>query len=814
MKLYYAYPTIFESDPTEMGKELNSHSIGMLAITPAKDLVVVEEMFHPSIWESFWAQVAQGKPLNIISIKKSTSEEDPNNITSIRNHITDGLNYIMGKGYIFIGLLYSDSQPFDKQIAEEKGLFKTRKSKEFLRMHEKYHEKANYPLLENKKYVKTRFLGVGEDFFSLSSVPYKDIAQMSSFFRGNLNGIMGVPQNEDLLQFIILSQNITKEQETPEFILNKHGRKTLINLIKTGEFSPVGGFRLDYGLDSVRYLPQWGSLELIPQFNKLIQTYQKYLQALILGQKIATPSLYKSSPFDKETEQLPTQNTITPPSPPTISNATIIPPPRPTSIPPPEIKAPLIEEINSHISPEKVPLPKINMMEKATPQPLEKIFLEPMNPKIVELEKPEMTPLVKPSISPPSIKLTKPSLEPIKPQGFSLGKASVETEEYEDVFQRSEEIQPLFDDSGKKKVLDTNELSSMIKDATIFLEGDLGHSVDPILMSQNDILKDMEASLAALSQLDEISQNEQAESRIYYPPAPFISTATKDGMQIGGSICVLSMGAGRNIWMVPEVSSQQMWGEFWSQEEVEGNPQVKEFSILNSKEIEEKGELEDLLQNTFITIRRNNHIFLGLICLEGNGFETTVYAENDLSSSEIAKLNEIYMGRRDTAKFPEIAKEHWISMQYYGRKEAISFLMNPNATGALEIATNSIQDPRFQKGIVCGIICVDEVAGHFFMLSDNLDELDVDSPAFQTHQETLDKMFFMIESSGLTPVSWCKMIFGYQSLDEIPFFDEIKDGIIGQMITEKYQKYINKLIDSKKREDRLSVLGTTHIPDA
>ena len=277
---------------------------------------------------------------------------------------------------------------------------------------------------------------------------------------------------------------------------------------------------------------------------------------------------------------------------------------------------------------------------------------------------------------------------------------------------------------------------------------------------------------------------------------------------------MLSMGAGRNIWMVPEVSSQQMWGEFWSQEEVEGNPQVKEFSILNSKEIEEKGELEDLLQNAFITIRRNNHIFLGLICLEGNGFETTVYAENDLSSSEIAKLNEIYMGRRDTAKFPEIAKEHWISMQYYGREEAISFLMNPNATGALEIATNSIQDSRFQKGIVCGIICVDEVAGHFFMLSDNLDELDVDSPAFQTHPETLDKMFYMIESSGLTPVSWCKMIFGYQSLDEIPFFDEIKDGIIGQMITEKYKKYINKLIDSKKREDRLSDLGTTHIPDA
>ncbi|MCK5347315.1 MAG: hypothetical protein KAR20_28090, partial [Candidatus Heimdallarchaeota archaeon] len=317
MKLYYAYPSNFESDPTELGKELNSHSIGMLAITPAKDLVIVEEMFNPTIWESFWAQVAQEKTLDLISITKSTSEEDPNNVSSIQSHIAKGLNYIMGKGYIFIGLLYSDPLPFDKQISEERSLFKIRKSKEFLNMHNQYHEKGHYPLLENKQYVKTQFLGVGEDFFSLLSVPYKNIAQMSSFFRGNLNGIIGVPQNADLLQFIILSQNITKEQEILDPILNKNGRKTLINLIKTGEFSAAGGFRLDYGFDSVRHLPQWGSLELIPQFNKLIQTYQKYLHALESGQKIATPSLYKISPFDKGETPPPRPETVSPPPLPT-----------------------------------------------------------------------------------------------------------------------------------------------------------------------------------------------------------------------------------------------------------------------------------------------------------------------------------------------------------------------------------------------------------------------------------------------------------------------------------------------------------------
>lgn len=58
------------------------------------------------------------------------------------------------------------------------------------------------------------------------------------------------------------------------------------------------------------------------------------------------------------------------------------------------------------------------------------------------------------------------------------------------------------------------------------------------------------------------------------------------------------------------------------------------------------------------------------------------------------------------------------------------------------------------------------------------------------------------------------MLFGYQSLDEIPYYDEIKDGIVSQMAIEKYQEYILKLIKSKKREDKLSETGTTHIPDA
>ena len=62
-------------------------------------------------------------------------------------------------------------------------------------------------------------------------------------------------------------------------------------------------------------------------------------------------------------------------------------------------------------------------------------------------------------------------------------------------------------------------------------------------------------------------------------------------------------------------------------------------------------------------------------------------------------------------------------------------------------------------------------------------------------------MFNMIKNQNLIPVSWCKMKFGFRGFDDIPLWDEMKEGIIMKIIIERYEKYLGSLVKSKYQED-------------
>ena len=223
--------------------------------------------------------------------------------------------------------------------------------------------------------------------------------------------------------------------------------------------------------------------------------------------------------------------------------------------------------------------------------------------------------------------------------------------------------------------------------------------------------------------------------------------------------------------------------------------------------------MENVLQKAFIRIRRNNQIFIGLAEIEGNGFENGVFDELEISSSDIQKLMDIHQKRRTNTVFPEISQDSWIEMQYFGKPETIHFLTNPNSPGALDIASDSVQDPRFQKGKICGIICVDEEAAYLFILVDNLQDLTQEATPYPIDEETLQKMYSLIESAKLTPVSWCKIAFGFQSFESLFLWEEVNEGVIAPLIREKYDQYIQKMLMVKRREDHLRLQVEAVFPD-
>jgi len=770
MKLYFPTPLIFtESDPSELLKY--AHSIGMIALNHNKELVMVREIYYPSIWESFYSQI---KTIDIdkINIKKNPNK-DPSSISMVGDEIEKGLRYIISKGYIFLGLLYLDSEVLDPQICEEHSWFRKRDT-DFKNMLSKYQIRGISPKL-NENYIETGFIGRGEDFFKFKDRNFTQISESTTTIRGSMNGIAGIYQ--DNLQFTILSQNITQGKQIPELSFDKIGKQTLERLVKTKKFYPALGFRFDYGIDSFKHLPKdiWSSIEFIPKYSKCIKKFLSYLKSQIQNTESPFPVIDLESPFDIDNigEEIEEKRE-------TLSVDDLLKGPKPVKSSEKEIlQKPIIQE----------PLIKLDKVE----------IPSPITEKQEDIDlKPEIN-VIKPPI--PKV--------PLKPIEKLSDEEISDPEKYEDIFNKpSVEI---FENKDEM-VIDGEISKDILRDATYFIEGDFGAPIDPSQMNKDTITNDLLNSLKAMSELDKLAQNDEAISRIFYPPRALFSYSNKEGMEIGGCTVLVSMGVGREISMKTEFAKDRTWAVF-DKDIVDGNPQIESIIPKGGTFIDEPTDLENIIQQGFINIKRDKKVFLGICEITGNGFENNCFVpELEMETKDLVKLNEIYLDRIKIMKYPPLVEATWIEIHYIGRTETIEFLTNPNSVGMSDIAYDTIDDMRYSKGKITGIICVDEEAVYFFILSDNFGNLSTENPNYSIDYENLSKMYELIETTKLTPVSWCQFAFGFPAFQNVPLWYDVKDGSIIKLVKENYEKYIQTILETKKREDGLRTKIESEFP--
>jgi hypothetical protein len=823
MPLKFVYPAPILLPLHEDSQVRNFTSTMAIALSPDHELVVVQELKTPVLWREFWAAASSATDLsNVKVIQTRTSNHE---VLDYQKRLIRAFHLIINKGYIFLGLLYLDGNVFDKSIIEE-GLFFKKAMKEFVDMQKSYRNIKKYPPID-KNAIKCQFIGKGENYFDYNVISFSQIAKTTQLYRGSFYGVAGLI--DDILNFAILSQNITKLAEVGSPILDKHGRDNLKYLTKTKKFIPAVGFQFDYGLAALQRLPHISALELLPPYQKLMANYQKYLQSIMLEKespfeltpqisvftkgveiKLKEPTTAKESDKNKgaiiegsvenETVKLfevPGQQKESTPNPDPIQAQ---PGFAPRPVPPP------VPAVSSE-SERKTSVPLTSPFSSSSPTPV------PLGTPVLPLEKASV-PLPKPCIplGKPSIPLAKPAIPGLEKPSFPTNSpevktSSVDTEIYQDVFAKAKIPPP------KPIVTDQDSLSAeemaLLKDGELLLDED--SEILPVnfdLMTQDDIFRDLEQSLDAMSKLDELIEQDQAVSRIYYPPPTLLSHADQDGMEIGGSSVVLSMGTGRNLYMVPELKRMQMWGKFYK--DLEGNPQIEDFIAMEEKDVESPQQLENMLQVGFLNIRKNNHLFLGIMEIEGNGFEKNVFDEFALEWEEIEKLMQIHIDRRAIMKYPKISEENWIEIRYFGKHREI--FANNGRQGTLEIAEEISKDDRYSKGKMAGIVCVDDLAVYFFILGNNFEHLDEPEYQMEVDKENLQKMYDLIDSSNLTPVSWWKLHFGIDAFESLFFWEEIKDSVIVHMVKDNYTKYIEKLLETKHKEDAIRLQKQVELP--
>ncbi len=830
LKLKYPPPHLVELRELEVENIQKYHkAMLMLALTPEKKLVVVGDLWRHSMWKNFWKTLEEKKDIELVALNIDTNE-DIQSVSHVKERIIQGLNYIIAKNFVFIGILYLSHGVFNDNLLKS-GFLSKRKNKAFLDMQETYRSNDTYPVIDDQT-VSVNFIGKGEKFFTFD-YQFQKYPKISQTFKGSLNGIVGMNKEENSIDFAILGQNITKEDQPGEVQLDLNGRDALWRLEKSGSFIPISGFKINFGLFGLKELEKWDSLTLLPDFNKHFEIYTQYLEAKmnqedfpveITGQvsvfsngveikkqeKIGKQRLSIDEMLENKQEVLLEER---------IEKKRELEKRQPVSSVDNKKQAEVavenreMEVIETQKSGNVGLGPSISSQSKAKDLSTRNL---PQKPSIQKpsITKPSLKPnsskssLSKPSIAKSSIPKSKKSLDKPNLQRISKVKISpanlktdidVEDEDYQDVFLQKEE--KIFSDEGKTVLREEQIGEKLYHGASRSLDSDLGQSINTNLMSEEDIFKDLESSLEAISQLDKLSTKDQAESRIYYPPPTLISYAEQEGMEIGGSTTVLSMGTGRNLYMIPELKRMQMYGKFYTEEDL--NDQIEDFVAMEEKDIETTEQLEDIIHKTFINIKKNNRVFLGVSQIEGNGFESDPGFGFALEQEHMDKLMDIHKKRRKNIEFPRLSEDSYIEVRYHGNTEVIKFLANQESQGVLDIIHDVQNDPRYTKGTIGGIICTDFEAVYFFIITNNFDQLNEEEPVLEIDQKTLNKMFEMIERASLTPVSWIKMDFGFSGFNCLFLWEDVKDSVIIEMVKEKYNYYIGKQLETKQKEDSI-----------
>ena len=87
--------------------------------------------------------------------------------------------------------------------------------------------------------------------------------------------------------------------------------------------------------------------------------------------------------------------------------------------------------------------------------------------------------------------------------------------------------------------------------------------------------------------------------------------------------------------MLTEFAMDQTWAVFDNEIDI-GNPQIKFIIPKEGTFIDEPEDLERIIHNGFINIKRNGHVFLGICEINGNGFETNSFeTELQINSADL-----------------------------------------------------------------------------------------------------------------------------------------------------------------------------------
>lgn len=281
----------------------------------------------------------------------------------------------------------------------------------------------------------------------------------------------------------------------------------------------------------------------------------------------------------------------------------------------------------------------------------------------------------------------------------------------------------------------------------------------------------------------------------YNPPAAILASGTKEGVELGGSKCIVSVDDIHNLHTEGSIFTEMSWGEFYKEEGIQD--QIDTFTTQKYDSVrEDPVALVDIIVNSIYQIINNKKLFYGIVDFEVDAFmnENCVIPGLKLDVKMIINLLEAHKMSRDRNLFPEImfdakgSKKIKIEFQGSNRKN-LHFLGTK-----LEDFADRL---RLAKGFATGIVCTSHGAANLYIMNDNIVFKEDEVADIYIDKDNITIIELGIQRELLAPISWFRVDIGIRSLETLELWDKIKDNPKLQRALNDYNRYTTGLVYKK-----------------
>ena len=341
------------------------------------------------------------------------------------------------------------------------------------------------------------------------------------------------------------------------------------------------------------------------------------------------------------------------------------------------------------------------------------------------------------------------------------------------------------------------------------LEEDLGTYIQDISsMSDEEIEEDHDKCMGALNRLNELDEEDKAVSLLHDPPKIlFAHGKNKKKVAIGGAMSLLAVDVGTNLCCIADLRENVSWGEYILGETPEELDESAFYNIQEDQsflELENPTELRDIYGKAFQQIMQGSEAFLGVLELESNGFDFSLFRELDIEGEDLQKICDYYRSKIKTGKYPKL-QNGFIKVKWRGRgKEYFSF--TDEFPSILDIIEKINTGDAYQDKFATGIVATTEESTIFYILANNYSPKHSEmTESSKIDHETLSALFEACENTNLAPLCWFKITLGMKTLRNHPYWKQAIQYDTLRIILENYQRYTQELVRIKKTENEYRI---------